>query len=264
MFEPVKWQGGNTAVPPAVFRRYIEINLARGLPEIKRGAPRNRPLYIVCSGPSLRDTWREIDWDGGDVWAVNGAFDWLRRKGLGADTGICLAAENQILNYFQTPIHSDRFLFAAQTHPELVDRVLDRCGEVTLWHPAHPEGWDLPVTKGAPLIHGGGTIGTRAIDLAWTLGYRDVHLLGFDACVSPDGFIGVDVPMYEDRKDDLKQFMIGGRVFVSLPSYARQVEDFAACIRPLTGLTVTFYGDGLMQWAFAQQGEVTWPNQSQS
>jgi hypothetical protein len=57
--------------------------------------------------------------------------------------------------------------------------------------------------------------------------------------------------MYDDRRDDLKTFMVHGRAFVALPSHARQVEDFAHVLRPLTGMAVTFYGDGLMQYAMA-------------
>lgn len=248
----MKWDGAlNTAVPPAVFRRYLEINLKRGLAEIEPGQIRDDPLYIVCAGPSLSETWTELKDRKGEIWALNAAYDWLYRQGVRPDYGICLACENQILNYFQEAGDKDKFLFASQTHPELVDRVLERGGEVTLWHPAHPEEWGLPTPSGRQ-IYGGGTVGTRAIDLAWVLGYRDVHILGMDACISVDGRIAVDIPMYEDRKKDLRQFRINGRTFVALPSHARQVEDFAAIIRPLKDINVTLYGDGLLQWAFAQ------------
>jgi hypothetical protein len=78
-------------------------------------------------------------------------------------------------------------------------------------------------------------------------------VFGLDACISEDGRIGADVPMYEDRKKDLCDFTINGRTFLALGSHARQVEDFGRTIRPLTGLAVTLYGDGLMQWA--QRGQ---------
>lgn len=249
---PVNWGPSNAACPPSVFRRYTEQNLKRGLGQIEQGEPKQGKLYIVCSGPSLLDTWRELLPRDGEIWALNAAFDWLCKQGVRPDYGVALACENQITRYFQEAGEGDQFLFASQTHPELVDRALERGASVTFWHVAHPEGWDVPVPKGVK-VFGAGTIGTRALDLAWVLGWRDIHILGMDACISPDGRIAVDIPMYEDRRDSLRTFCINGRAFVAMPSHAHQVEDFASVIRPLTGLSVTLYGDGLLQWSLSQQ-----------
>lgn len=256
MLASAKWQI-NCPTSPAVFRRYIERNVARGLDQIKVEEPKLQPLYIVCSGPSLIDTWQELIDCGGEIWALNAAFDWLSNRGIRSSYGVCLGAEDEILNYFQNADEYGRFLFAAQTHPKLIDRVLERGGAVTLWHPAHPPEWELPA--GSPLVYGGGTIGTRVFDLAYILGFRDVHVLGLDACLSPDGRIAVDRQMPDDRRDDLKTFSVNGRYFVAMPSHAHQVEDFAAILKPLTGMEVTLYGDGLLQWSqtpIANQGDV--------
>ncbi len=172
MNAPVDWRL-NAKEPPSVFRRTIEHNMKRGLGQIERGEAKKGSLYIVCSGPSLRETWKELlDDDGnpkGEIWALNAAFDWLCHKGIRPDYGVCLAPENPVTRYFQEIVPSDKFLFACTTHPELFDRALERGAEVTLWQSAQPEGWGLP-DIGGPWIYGGGTIGTRALDLAWVLG----------------------------------------------------------------------------------------------
>lgn len=248
MFEPVRWQGGNAKEPPSVFRRYTELNTKRGLEEIDLVPAHNRRLYLVCSGPSLLDTWHELKSRDGEIWALNAAWDYLCKQGIRADYGVCLAPENRITHYFNDIREWDRFLFAAQTHPELIERALERGASVTLWHTKHPDEWDMPGPQGKK-VYGGGTVGSRAFELAYVMGFRDVHVLGMDACNSYDGRIAVETPMYDDRKDDLRVFIAGGRAFLALPSHARQVEDFASVIRPLTGMEVTFYGDGLMQWA---------------
>lgn len=254
MFQPVKWIGGNAACPPSVFRRYLEENVKRGLAYIKEEPPKGEPLYLACAGPSLSETWPELVKHDGPIWAVNAAYDWLYKKGIRPDYGICLACEDQILNYFHESGRGDKFLFASQTHPKLVDRVLERGGEVTFWHPAHPKEWNLPIPEGIQ-IYGGGTVGSRTFELAYVQGYRDIHVLGMDACLSVDGRIAVDIPMYEDRRQDLRTWIINGRAFVALPSHARQVEDFLSILRPLTGINVTLYGDGMLQWAFNQGSE---------
>lgn len=247
MIAPVKWLL-NAKAAPAVFRRNIEHNSGRGLEWCGVGDVRNGPLYIVCSGPSLLDSWEILQDRPGEIWALNAAFDWLCRKGIRPDYGVCLAPENAILNYFQEIQAGDRFLFATTTHIELVDRALERGAEVTLWNSAQPDDWDIPQPVG-PVVYGGGTIGTRAIDLAWVLGWRDIHILGLDASLSADGRIAVDTPMYEDQRDKLQTFICNRRAFVAMPSHARQVEDFAAVITPLDGLSLTLYGDGMLQWS---------------
>lgn len=243
-----KWLG-SVACSPAAFRRNVEINRNLGLPEIEYGKARTDPLYVVCSGPSLLETHHELK-DKKTVWAVNAAHDWLIKQGIPFTHGVAQAPEHQVLGYFQEIKPGTEYLLASQTHPELVQRILDAGGKVTLWHSHCPAEWGVEIAE--PAIYGGGTIGLRAFDLAWIMGYRDIHVLGFDACNSPDGRIAVDTPMYEDRKKDLRVFHLNGRAFVALPSHARQAEDFAGVVRPLTGLEVTFYGDGLMQWAARQ------------
>lgn len=249
MFEPVRWIGGeNAKEPPSTFRRYTEINLKRGLPEISLQASHNIPLYIVCSGASLAETWEELRDAEGDIWALNAAFDWLKNKGIRPDWGVSLAPENAILNYFETMGGLDKFLFASQTHPDLVERAVSRGAGVQLWHTKHPDEWDMPERKG-PLIYGGGTVGSRSIDLAYALGYREVHILGMDASCSYDGMFSVDRPICDDLRKVVHTYFINGRPFIATPSHARQVEDFAAVLKPLTGMNVTLYGDGMLQWS---------------
>jgi len=248
MLAPVEWNGMNAACPPTVFRRYFDHNMKRGLEEIVPGEVKTTPLYIVCSGPSLSETWTELKDRPGEIWALNAAYDWLCRKGIRPDYGICLACEDPILNYFQEAGKDDKFLFASQTHPKLMDRILERGGQIMLWHPAHPEEWKIPIPR-ENQIYGGGTIGTRSFDLAWVLGFRDVHLLGMDACLSPDGRIAVETPIHDSDRHGLATYVVNGRAFVAMGSHARQVEDFASLINPLKGMSVTLYGDGMLQWS---------------
>lgn len=244
---------GNAEIPPTVFRRYILENHERGLEEIVPSEARDGPLYIVASGPSLADTWAELKDRPGEIWALNAAFDWLCKKGIRPDYGVSLAPENPVLNYYQESGDGDKYLFASQTHPRLVDRVLERGGKVTFWHAAFPEEWDMPIPK-ENLIYGAGTIGTRVFDLAWVLGWRDVHVLGMDGCNSPDDRIAVETPMYDDKRHFLRTYVCNGRAFVALSSHARQAEDFGSIIRPLIGMNVTLYGDGLLQWSQQSRG----------
>jgi len=229
----------------------VKRNLARKLPEVKPANPRQDALYIACAGPSLRDTAHEVEGKA-NVWALNGAHDYLVSRGLKPSHGVAQAPEVGILDSFKLVRPDVEYLFASCTNPDLVDRVIAQGGKVVFWHAKCPEKWRVNYKtkdKSRYLTMGGGTVGLKALDLAYMLGFREVHCLGFDACISDDGRIGPDLPLYEDRKQDVRIFLHKGRAFRALPSYARQVEDFGITVRPLTGLNLTFYGDGLMQWA---------------
>jgi hypothetical protein len=229
----------------------VQRNLARGLPEIALAKAHDHPLYIACSGPSLRETLHELVGKK-TIWALNSAHDYLIRNGIMPTHGVAQAPEHQVLGYFNEIRPGVVYLLASCTHPDLVDRALEQGAQVVLWHSDCPEDWGVDFGS-RNTIFGGGTVGLRSLDLAWVLGYRDVHVLGLDACISDDGRIGPDTPLYEDRRKDILTFLSRGRAFRALPGYARQVEDFGRTIRPLTGLAVTLYGDGLMQWANRQE-----------
>lgn len=242
---------GGVASPPATFRENVKINLARGLREVFPVEPREDALYICCAGPSLRETAHETEGKK-YVWALNGAHDYLIGRGLVPSHGVAQAPEVGILDNFKKAGAGVTYLFASCTNPELVDRTIAQGGRVILWHSHCPEEWGVDYSSSDTthyMTMGGGTVGLRAIDLAYMVGFREVHCLGFDACISDDGRIGPDLLLYEDRKQDVRIFLHNGRAFRALPSYARQVEDYGITVRPLTGLNLTFYGDGLMQWA---------------
>lgn len=249
MLAPAQFPGG-VLCPPETFRANVKTNLARGLPEIAFREPREDHLYIACAGPSLRDTAEELRGKA-HIWALNGAHDYLISRGIVPSAGVAQAPEDGVLNYFQKVQPGTVYAFASITNPALVDRVLAAGGQVGFWHCHCPAEWgvDYGETPNGNLICGGGTIGLRALDLAYACGYREVHVLGFDACCSPDLRIGPDLVIYEDRVKDIRPYWINGRMFPALPSHARQVEDLHITLKPLTGLNITWYGDGLMQWA---------------
>lgn len=241
---------GSTVCPPSTFRDNVRINLARGLEEVVPRPDRGEPLHIACAGPSLRDT-AELLRGQKNVWALNGAHDYLISQGIIPSHGVAQAPEHQILNTFQEMRKDVIYAFASCTHPDLVDRALEVGARVAFWNAAAPDEWgvDFGDRDQVGFVHGGGTIGLRALDMAHMVGFRELHIHGFDASLSVDLRIGPDLPIYEDRRKDIRLFDMRGKFFPALPAHARQVEDIHGVLKPLEGLRVTWYGDGLMQWA---------------
>jgi hypothetical protein len=72
----------------------------------------------------------------------------------------------------------------------LVDPRSERGGEVTASGIGKPRrmGYGIPKEQGWSMA---AARLARAIDLAYMMGYRDIHILGMDGCVSVDGRIAV-------------------------------------------------------------------------
>ena len=241
---------GSTVCPPSTFRDNVKTNLARGLEEVGPRPDRGEPLHIACAGPSLRDTVEQLRGQK-TIWALNAAHDYLISQGIVPTHGIAQAPEHQILDTFKSVRPDVVYAFASCTHPDLVDRALSSGARVALWNAAAPDEWELDYGDRAQVgfVYGGGTIGLRVLDMAHMVGFRDLHIHGFDASLSMDLRIGPDKPIYEDRRKDIRLFELRGKFFPSLPAHARQVEEIQSVLRPLAGLRITWYGDGLMQWA---------------
>jgi hypothetical protein len=58
--------------------RCIAYSRSLGLPYFKEGRGLG-PLAVVAGGPSIKNREEELRYFGGDIWGVNGAFEWLYR-----------------------------------------------------------------------------------------------------------------------------------------------------------------------------------------
>ncbi|KKK73562.1 hypothetical protein LCGC14_2892570, partial [marine sediment metagenome] len=104
-------------------------------------------------------------------------------------------------------------------------------------------------------VPGGSTVGLRAISLVWYLGFRLMHLFGFDSCYAPDGrHHAYDQPwndgegstdMYAELKtsagtDAIKKFRCSSW-------QAHQVEQFFAFLKKNGDqFKLNIHGEGLL------------------
>ena len=80
MNQPLKLAEFKCCVDADTRRQNIKINLSLGYPVCVPEPRHLRKIAIVGSGPSVKEYLPElIDFDG-EVWAVNGAHDWLREQ----------------------------------------------------------------------------------------------------------------------------------------------------------------------------------------
>ncbi len=158
----------------------LKANLARGLPLLMEALPeREGSLAIVGSGPSVSDPdvyKRFLDWPG-EVWAINGAYDYLLSVGVLPDGFFGIDPLPQLTEYLRNAQKETTFYMASTCDPEAIG-VLDGF-KVKLWHACGEDSSFFP--KGHRLIYGGTTAVTRAPFLAHALGWRDITLFGVDS-----------------------------------------------------------------------------------
>ena len=149
--------------------------MARGLPMAIQLPERDGPLAIVASGPSAREHIEEFRAWPGEVWAINGAYDFLLDHGIIPKGFFGIDPLAGLADYVRNPQKETTFFLASTSDPSVFDALKDH--DVQLFHPASedmefPDGW---------VIGGGTTALTRVPYLGILRGWRDVTLFGADS-----------------------------------------------------------------------------------
>jgi hypothetical protein len=156
----------------------LKSNLARGLPVLEQVVPEHeRPLLIVGSGPSVSGLIEYIKGWPGDVWAINGAYDFLLSHGLICEGFFGIDPLPELADYLRNANEYTTFYVSSFCDPAVLDALEGR--KVLLWH-AMAENRDV-FPEGHQMIYGGTTAVTRAPFLALALGYRDINMIGVDS-----------------------------------------------------------------------------------
>ncbi len=230
-----------TICPVDVAHANIRSSVARGLPLLKRVPAHDRIISICGAGPSLSRTWKDL---AGDVMACNSAIRYLTDVAR-VDYAFLWDADPRCVKFIRPGCE---YLVASRCDPAVFDALEGM--HVTLWHAAGEVGLDdlLKEIGGQPEpVTGGSACITRAIELAYALGYRDIHLHGADSSYEGDATHVTGSLVYEDAK--LTTF--GGRSFLAPGWLGIQAQEFARYTMPWAkghGVKLTVHGDGLLPY----------------
>ena len=157
-------------------RANVKSALARGLPVCTRSPRRTGALAIVGSAPSVLGHVDELRAWPGEIWAINGAYDFLRDLGIVAHAFIGMDPLGAMAEYVKNPHKDTTFFISSVCDPKLFDALKDQ--HVWMWH----SKWDEMVyPHDAKVVSGGTTCITRAPFLANMLGWRDMTIFGADS-----------------------------------------------------------------------------------
>jgi uncharacterized Rossmann fold enzyme/glycosyltransferase involved in cell wall biosynthesis len=215
----------------------------RNLPWLDIKPEHDKQVVIVAGGPSLRDTLEELKWRvsiGQEVWACNGAAKFLNEQGIVPDCQIVIDAQPANAGFLQS--ETKRQFLASQVDPALFDAATD----ATVFHlNTYGIGFYLPTDRVAHLISSGTTVGLAAMAVAYTQGFRGLHLFGFDSSYTDNHHA---YPQAQNDADKVIEVSAGGRKFKCAPWMLQQVNEFQVLAAQLAqaGVVVTVAGDGLL------------------
>lgn len=202
-------------------------------------------VALLCgSGPSLADHLDEIRARvdaGATLFAMNGAARFLADQGLLPDWQVIIDPR-PITAGLVGPAKGH--LFASQVHPSC----FDRAPEAVVWH-LQIEGIDaLLPAYGEPfsLLGGAASVGNTATVLAYALGYRDLHLYGYDSSHRGEASHAFRQPINDG--DPCALVLFNGREYLTSLTMKLQAERFQQTGRLLVeaGCKIAVHGDGLL------------------
>lgn len=214
---------------------------------------------IVGGGPSVADHLdmiRKRHSLGQKIFALNGAAKFLNKNNIVPEYQVILDARPGNIDLLGK---ADEYLIASQCHPSLFE--FDAASNITTWHPAI-DGINahLPEYDGDyAMIGGGTTVGLSAMCLAYVMGYRKLHLFGYDC--SHRNAMGHAYKQAMNDNDVLCKVTLNGKVFTSSLAMARQAELFPQVSDNLInlGCIITVDGDGLIKEVVNEMRKIAEP-----
>jgi hypothetical protein len=231
--------------------RVIFANVAaaskRRLPWLGLTPPHSGVAVVVGGGPSMKPLLPMIAGlknSGATVFALNGVIPTLKLVDVTPDYFVLLDAREENLAFLhpELPLHN---LIASQCPPSIFDALEDSA--VTVWHPNYPGIEDHIGPGRYALIGGGSTVGLQAMSIAYALGFRTLHLFGFDSSYGKGGE-GHAYPQAQNDADQRETFNVGGQEYVAAPWMARQAVEFQTLAVKLAedDTEIHVHGEGLL------------------
>lgn len=229
----------------AVGIEHIKANLATARGFVTMQQPRPDHAVIVGSGPSAAEDLSLIRLlaQTGVVFGLNGAVRWLEQHKVRPDFGVMLDMRADNVRFVEGT-RPGLWLMASHCHPDVVAAA----NAPSLFHHGVEE-YQPHLPEGATLIGGGPTVGISAMYLACVLGFRRLHLFGYDSSFR-DGQTHLLPQPRSDAERATMDVWVGPRRFHTNAAMYAQAGAFQPALAALYGgipdLEIHVHGDGLL------------------
>ena len=229
----------------------VEATLARGYTRLNEYLDAFSGRLSICgSGPSLGLTYRDLT---GDVLAINNSLRFLLEKGVVPKFAMFWDAA-EVVAEFAIPHPDITYLVGARCHPKVFER-LQGC-KIIVWQAGGDHNIKEFLASRAidePMVNGGSAGVTRAMYLAYAIGYKtEIHIHGADSSYSDEGKTHVNESLVPE-----KDFRIwvgnhdGNKQFRTTPEWCGQVEEMKliyTLFSQALGVRVKVHGWGMLPY----------------
>jgi len=222
------------------------LSCLRNLPWLQMAEPHLDTVLIVGGGPSVKaflPTIKALRESGAKVFAMNGTMKLLNDAGCGVDYFILLDARPESVK-FLTNGEASEYLIASQCPPEAFDAASSKA--VTLWHPNYEGIPEIAGDRDCVFIGGGSSVGLQSMSIAYAMGFRDIHLYGFDSSYTDGSGHAYAQPLND--ADAPEEYTVNGQKFMATSWMVRQAMEFQTAARQLADgdAIVVVHGTGLL------------------
>lgn len=202
----------------------------------------SKHAVIVGGGPSLRNLIEVIRCRkalGHHIFALNNSWQYLKEHGIECDFHVMLDARPENAKF----IPPDMVKFYAS---QCDKTVWDKATDAILWNHLNAQKIVENDPRANVYIAGGSTVGLNAMALTCVLGYRNIHLYGFDSSYDDDRHHAYNQDLND--KDRTIVVTAAGKDFLTAPWMAQQVNEFCQLVPQMLdlGCEISVHGTGLL------------------
>lgn len=204
------------------------------------------PIAIVCSGPSLKNSWEEIK-GFKFILSCSGATDYLVERGIIPTWHMETDPREHKATFVQHPRPDIQYLIASNCHPKVFE-ALEGC-DVRLWHVLGSEnhrGIYETHSRNHWVLTGGSNVGLRALVMARVLGYVDMHIFGMD-CSGDESSFHTGFHPNEPKKEAMKIAKVGEKEYSTTNVWLHYARQYFKETLKLSDAKFTLHGEGLLQ-----------------
>lgn len=177
--------------------------------------PRKDTLAVVGGGPSLTSHVEELRSWPGDIWAINGAWDWCRREGI-ASVFFTVDA-HPMMSKFVDGTGVDVALLCSVVDPGVFAALKRSAARVYVF--------DIDEAAHTRIINGSCSA-TTTPTLALRMGYKHITYFGCEGSY----FVGASHTYQNEPREDEMVIECGGELFRTAPDYYVQAQEIATYI----------------------------------
>lgn len=220
----------------------------------------NIPAVLIGGGSSILDhvdDIRELQSKGATVFCLNGASKWARGQGINVDYQIIVDAKEETAELVDSGAREH--LFASQCNKKTLEKATD----LTLVHLFIPDmESSFPPERvkqgGYVMLNGGTTAGSAALTIAYSQGFRELHVFGYDSSYKEGRSHAYHQPM--NTFMPTTEITWAGKTFEVSVAMKTQAEKFIflAAVLESGGCKFNVYGEGLLQTIYNSRfGDLT-------